>query len=56
MRDNRAYLCHISEAIQTIESYIAGHTFEQFQTNKMMIDAVVKRAGDYRGGGESNIG
>ena len=42
MRDNRAYLCHISEAIQTIESYIAGHTFEQFQTNKMMIDAVVR--------------
>jgi uncharacterized protein with HEPN domain len=42
MRDDRTYLCHILEAIVTIETYIAGQTLEQFLDNKMMIDAVVR--------------
>ena len=42
MRDDRAYLHHILDAIQTIETYITGQSFEQFQANKMMVDAVVR--------------
>lgn len=42
MRDDRAYLRHIFEAIEIIEGYIAGSTFDQFQASKMMIDAVVR--------------
>lgn len=41
MRDDRAYLQHIFDAIQTIETYITGQTFEQYLVNKMMVDAVV---------------
>ncbi len=42
MKDDRAYLSHILEAIETIEGYIAGSAFDQFKANKMMIDAVVR--------------
>ena len=42
IRDDRAYLHHILDAIQTIESYITGQYFEQFHANKMMVDAVVR--------------
>ncbi|MFC1653002.1 DUF86 domain-containing protein [Planctomycetota bacterium] len=30
------------DAIETIESYIAGQSFEDFLANKMMVDAVVR--------------
>jgi uncharacterized protein with HEPN domain len=42
MRDDQAYLSHILEAIETIESYIVGSTFDEFKANKMMVDAVVR--------------
>ncbi|MCF7974654.1 MAG: DUF86 domain-containing protein [Phycisphaerae bacterium] len=42
MRNDRTYVQHMLEAIQTIESYIAGCTFDAFVGNKMMVDAVVR--------------
>jgi len=35
-------LTHIRDAIETIEEYIEGVAYEQFVSNKMMIDAVVR--------------
>ena len=34
MKDDRVYLRHIVDAIETIESYIVGQTFEGFLANK----------------------
>lgn len=42
MRNDRTYLAHIRDAIETIAEYIQGVDYEQFSTNKMMIDAVVR--------------
>ena len=42
MRDDQAYLCHILDAIQSIETYLVGQTYDAFLANKMMIDAVVR--------------
>lgn len=42
MRDDKTYLSHMLDAIGTIETYIAGKTFAEFQENKMMLDAVVR--------------
>ena len=42
MRNDRTYLAHIRDAIETIAEYIQGVDWEQFSTNKMMIDAVVR--------------
>ena len=42
MKNDKTYLAHILEAIESIEDYIKGITFKQFTANKMMIDAVVR--------------
>ena len=42
MRSDRAYLTHIRDAIETIEEYLEGVTYQQFVSNKMLIDAVVR--------------
>jgi len=42
MKDDKTYLRHILEAIESIESYLGGVTYEEFASNKMMIDAVVR--------------
>ncbi len=42
MRNDRTYLAHIRDAIETIAEYIEGVAWEQFSMNKMMIDAVVR--------------
>jgi len=42
MRSDRAYLTHIRDAIETIEEYLEGVTYEQFVSSKMIIDAVVR--------------
>jgi len=42
MRDDRVYLSHIRDAIDTIEDYLHGITYEAFTANKMMADAVVR--------------
>jgi len=42
MKDNTLYLGHIRDAIDKIESYILDVNYEQFASNNMMIDAVVR--------------
>ena len=42
MRNDRTYLAHIREAIENIEDYLKGASYEQFASSKMMIDAVVR--------------
>lgn len=42
MKDNTLYLGHIRDAIDKIERYISGVAFEDFASNDMMIDAVVR--------------
>jgi len=38
MRNDRTYLTHIREAIESIEEYLKGVSYEQFASSKMMID------------------
>lgn len=42
MRNDHAYLNHLRLALDTIEEYIEGVSFEEFSSNRMMIDAVVR--------------
>ena len=42
MKNDTAYLKHILEAIDKIESYLSDATFESFPKNNMMVDAVVR--------------
>lgn len=42
MKNDKAYLGHIMEAIKTIEGYIAGMDYETFKSNKMAVDAVIR--------------
>ena len=42
MRNDRAYLIHIREAIESIEEYLENVTYDKFTSNKMIIDAVVR--------------
>ena len=41
-RDVRLFLYDMREAIEKIERYIAALSFEQFERNDMVIDAVVR--------------
>ena len=42
MKNDSTYLAHIREAIQTIQDYLEGISYEQFKSNKMIMDAVVR--------------
>lgn len=42
-RDVRLFLADILEAIQKVERYTAGLSFEAFQSNDMVIDAVTRK-------------
>ena len=42
MRNDRTYLEHIREAIESIEEYLEGASYDQFASSKMMVDAVVR--------------
>ena len=42
MRNDKTYLAHIRDAIETIEEYIQDVTYEQFASSKMIIDAVIR--------------
>ena len=42
MRDYRLYIEDILEAIEKIEEYTEGMALEEFRTNKMVVDAVVR--------------
>lgn len=41
-RDLRLFLYDILEAIEKVERYVAGLSFEQFEANEMVVDAVVR--------------
>ncbi len=41
-KDNQVYLGHILECIDSIESYTTEITFEEFISNKMIQDAVIR--------------
>lgn len=43
MRNNQTYLKHIFDAVETIEEYIKGVSFLEFEKNKMMVDAVIRQ-------------
>jgi len=42
MKSDNVCLEHILEAIKTIEGYIGDMDYEEFKSNKMVIDAVVR--------------
>jgi uncharacterized protein with HEPN domain len=42
MKNDRAYLIHVREAIESIEEYLENVTYHKFASNKMIIDAVVR--------------
>jgi len=42
MKNDRTYLEHIREAIESIEEYLEGVSYDQFAYSKMMVDAVVR--------------
>jgi len=42
MKSDKVYLRHILEAVEKIESYLAGISYEDFSKNSMAIDAVVR--------------
>ena len=42
MKNDRTYLTHIQDAIETVEEYLEGIPYEQFTSSKMIIDAVVR--------------
>lgn len=41
-RDLRLFLADILDAIAKVERYIEGISFEEFQSNEMVIDAVTR--------------
>ncbi len=41
-KDNQVYLGHILECIDSIESYTSKITFDEFTSNKMIQDAVLR--------------
>ena len=42
MKNDKQYLRHINEAIETIEEYLQGISFDTFVSNKMIQDAIVR--------------
>lgn len=42
MKNDKVYIGHILEAIQTIETYKEGLDFETFLQNKMASDAIIR--------------
>jgi uncharacterized protein with HEPN domain len=43
MKRNEVYLRHILDAIARIDSYVAGMTFGEFETDLMAQDAVIRQ-------------
>lgn len=42
MKNDKQYLRHIIEAIESIEEYLQGVSYDKFVSNKMILDAVVR--------------
>jgi len=43
MKDDTVYLKHISDALVQIQTYLLGKSFEEFISNKMLQDAVIRQ-------------
>jgi uncharacterized protein with HEPN domain len=43
MKDNAVYLKHIADALVQIEAYLYEKSFEEFMSNRMLQDAVVRQ-------------
>lgn len=43
MKDNTVYLKHISDALVKNQTYLLGKSFEEFISNKMLQDAVIRQ-------------
>lgn len=43
MKDDKLYLGHINDAVETIDKYLGETDYQQFCENKMMVDAVVRQ-------------
>lgn len=41
-RSQLLYLCDIAEAVGNIREYVGDRTFEQFRTDRMRVDAVIR--------------
>ncbi len=41
-KDNTVFLKHILDAIDLIESYLRGKSYEEFEKNRMLQDAVIR--------------
>lgn len=41
-RDPRLFMTDVLDAIEKVERYTAGLTFDQFESNEMVLDAVVR--------------
>jgi len=41
-KSDRTYLIHIRDAIESIEQYLEGVGFDEFTSNRMMIDALIR--------------
>jgi uncharacterized protein with HEPN domain len=55
MKNNLFYFNHIAEAVASIEKFIGDADYNGFQTNKMMVDAVIRELGII-GEAANNIG
>ena len=42
MKNDQVYIKHIKEAVNKIEKYLAGVSFETFSTTDLLIDGVVR--------------
>jgi len=43
MKDDTVYLKHISDALVQVQTYLLGKSFEEFISNKMLQDAVIRQ-------------
>jgi uncharacterized protein with HEPN domain len=43
MKDDKLYLGHINDAVETIDRYLGKTSYQQFCADKMMVDAVVRQ-------------
>ena len=45
MKNDKMYLGHIRDAIEKVEAYVDGYTFEQFLNDNKTYDAVIRELG-----------
>ncbi len=55
MKNDLTYLTHIKEAVESIEEYLKNATYNDFVSNKMMVDAVVREL-EIIGEASNNLG